>query len=387
MALVMTRKTTRRRVLMGVGASTTIGVAGCLGGTRGSGGNNSSGDGSAASGSSGNSSTSGGAQQAASGPLTADGSSTVYPITSDGAAVWNSNPPADDEEYWGPSQYGFDTNKPMAEFFTGIYGLDPYQVNVGLSHSGTGIEKVMNGQVDIADSSAPVQDELPERDSYKNFTDHVVGVDGQPVVVSKPIYDAGVTKLTGEQLKAIYKGEITNWSNVDGYSGPDKEIQAICRADGSGTDTAFRANLFGNPDAPIKCDSRIGQNQQVRTTVQQSDNAIAYMALAFVGGQAPAVALELDGTTYELGKNLGSKGYPLSRDLHCYTWKGTSKKEAAFINMLLTEYGQKQFVEANDYFKLPPDRRKEQRSKLPEPDQQINYGASDNSSGDGNSSS
>jgi phosphate transport system substrate-binding protein len=393
MVPMMSRKATRRRVLMGVGASTTIGVAGCLGGGSNTGGNG-SGNGSAANGSSGNSSTSGGAQQAASEPLTADGSSTVYPITSNGASVWNSNPPADDEEYWGPGQYGFQTNKRMGDFFAGIYGFEgsgesqpPFSVNVGLSHSGTGIEKLMNGQVDIGDSSAPVQDELPERQNYQNFTDHVVGVDGQPVVVSKPIYDAGVTKLTGQQLRRIYRGEITNWSDISSYSGPGKEIQAICRAEGSGTDTAFRANLFGSPDAPIQCDSRIGQNQQVRTTVQQSDNAIAYMALAFVGGQAPAVALELDGTTYELGKNLGAKGYPLSRDLHCYTWKGTSKKEAAFINMLLTEYGQTQFVEANDYFKLPPERRQQQRSKLPDPDQQVNYGASGNSSGGGNVSS
>ena len=382
----MTRKTTRRRVLVGVGASTMIGAAGCLGGTRNTGGSSSAEDGSAASGDGGNS-TSGGSQQAASEPLTADGSSTVYPITSNGASVWNSNPPADDEEYWGPDQYGFNTKERMADFFAGIYGFEasnesqpPFSVNVGLSHSGTGIEKLTNGQVDIGDSSAPVQDELPERKSYENFTDHVVGVDGQPVVVSKPIYDAGVTKLTGDRLKAIYEGEITDWKNVEGYSGPSKEIQAICRAEGSGTDTAFRANLFGSPDAPIKCDSRIGQNQQVRTSVQQSDNAIAYMALAFVGGQAPAVALELDGTTYKLGKNLGAKGYPLSRDLHCYTWKGTSKKEAAFINMLLTEYGQKQFVEANDYFTLPPERREKQRSKLPEPDKQVNYGASTNAS-------
>ena len=379
----MTRQTTRRRVLMGVGTGTAIGLAGCLGGS------NNAGGGSNASGgySSGGSSSGGSNQQAASEPLTADGSSTVYPITSNGAAVWNSNPPADDKEYWGPGQYGFNTQKRMADFFAGIYGFEgsgesqpPFSVNVGLSHSGTGIEKVMNGQVDIGDSSAPVQDELPERNSYQNFTDHVVGVDGQPVVVSKPIYDAGVKKLTGEQLKAIYMGEITNWQNVKGYNGPSKEIQAICRAEGSGTDTAFRANLFGSPDAPIKCDSRIGQNQQVRTTVMSADNAIAYIALAFVGGQAPAVALELNGTTYKLGKNLGAKGYPLSRDLHCYTWKGTSKKEAAFINMLLTEYGQKQFVEANDYFKLPPDRRKEERSKLPKPNQQINYGTGGNSS-------
>jgi phosphate transport system substrate-binding protein len=387
----MTHETTRRRVLIGVGASTTIGVAGCLGGGSSTGGNATGGNGSSANGSGG--SSSGGTQKGDGGPLTADGSSTVYPITSNGASVWNSNPPADDEEYWGPGQYGFDTNKRMADFFADIYGFEasgegqpPFSVNVGLSHSGTGIEKLMNEQVDIGNSSAPVKDELPERKSYENFTDHVVGVDGQPVVVSKPIYDAGVTKLTGKQLKAIYKGEITNWRSVDGYSGPSKEIQVICRAEGSGTDTAFRANLFGSPDAPIKCDSRIGQNQQVRTTVQQSDNAIAYMALAFVGGQVPAVALELDGTTYKLGKNLGSKDYPLSRDLHCYTWKGTSKKEAAFINMLLTEYGQKQFVAANDYFTLPPERRRQQRSKLPDPDQQVNYGGG-NASSSGTTSS
>ena len=310
--------------------------------------------------------------QASGGPLVADGSSTVYPITSNGAAVWNSNPPASDEEYWGPGQYGISTNQPMASYWGGLYGFGgggqgqlPFYTNVGLSHSGMGITKLMNGQVDIGDSSAPVQDELPDRNSYENFVDHVVGVDGQPVVVSRPIYEAGLQNLTGDQLRAIYRGEITNWNQLDSYSGPDKEIQAICRAEGSGTDTAFRANLFGDPDAAIECDARIGQNQQVRTTVINSNNAIAYMALAFTGGGAPAISLTLDGTTYELGRNLGAEGYPLSRDLHAYTWQDTSQKEAAFIRMLLSEYGQVNFVEANDYFKLPPGRREEERQKLP----------------------
>ena len=33
--------------------------------------------------------------------------------------------------------------------------------------------------------------------------------------------------------------------------------------------------------------------------------------------------------------------------------------------MLLSEYGQVNFVEANDYFKLPPGRREQERQKLP----------------------
>ncbi|EMA43723.1 PstS family phosphate ABC transporter substrate-binding protein [Halococcus saccharolyticus] len=392
---------------MGIGTGTAIGVAGCTGGSgNGSGGDNDSGSNASGGGNdssanasggggstSGGQGTSGGSAQQSSGALTADGSSTVYPITSDGASVWNSNPPADDGEYWGSNDEGTapgyealgSPDMPMAEFFASIYGLDPYQVNVGLSHSGTGIEKLMNDQVDIGDSSAPVQDELPERESYDDFVDHVVGVDGQPVIVSQAIADAGVTKLTGEQLRGIYTGEITNWSEIDSYSGDDKEIQNICRAEGSGTDTAFRANFLGDPNAEIACSQRIGQNQQVRSTVLNSDNAIAYIALAFTGNGAPAIALELDGTTYELGKNLGSKDYPLSRDLHCYTWQDTSPKESAFINMLLTEFGQTQFVEANDYFKLPPNRREEERSKLAEPEKDIEYSGGNASSGNASS--
>lgn len=343
----------RRRFVQAASAAGILGAAGCTGGGGGGGG-------------------SGGSDDVS--PLTADGSSTVYPITNGASSLWNGNPPASDKEYWGPSEYDIDTDQNLADYFAGLYGFEPtgerssppFLVNVALSHSGTGVKAVEEGRVNIGDSSAPVADELPDAPQSKldKFVDHVVGVDGQPVVVSKEIKEAGVTKLTGSQLKKIYTKEISNWSEV---GGPDREIQAIGRAEGSGTDTAFRANLYGNPDAPIEPDVRKGQNQQVKTLVSNSDNAIAYLALAFVEeeGDVPPIALDIGGTTYKYGKNLGAKGYPLSRDLHCYTWEDTSKKEAAFINMILTEFGQKKFVESNNYFKLPESRRKKQREKLP----------------------
>jgi phosphate transport system substrate-binding protein len=346
----------RRQFLLASGAAGTALIAGCLGSGGSSGSNNSD--------------ESGGGQ--GNKPLTAGGSSTVYPITSQASSVWNSNPPVSDQEYWPTKKYNIDTKKPLADYWAGLYGFKPaengppFRVTVGLSHSGTGLEKLMDKQIDIADSSAPVKAEFPKRDGYEKFTDHVIAVDGQPIVVSKPIYDAGVKKLTGKELKGIYMGDITNWQQIDSYKGPKKEIQTICRSEGSGTDTAFRNNLFGSPNAPIKCDVRKGQNQQVKQLVSQADNAIAYVALAFVGKQTPAVALEINGTTYKLGENLGAKGYPLSRDLHCYTWKGTSKKEAAFLRMILSKFGQESFVATNNYFKLPPKRRKNQRKKLPD---------------------
>ncbi|WP_229120513.1 PstS family phosphate ABC transporter substrate-binding protein [Halapricum desulfuricans] len=338
----------RRKFLVGSGTAGAIALAGC-----------SMGQGQEGSGTS---------------ALTADGSSTVYPITNDASGLWNGNPPADDQEYWGPSQYGIETDLNLADYWADKYGFEPteqrsvppFQVQVALSHSGTGVEAVINDRVDIGDASSTAESILgSDNEDLENIVDHVVGVDGQPIVVSREIADAGVELITGDELRAIYKGEITNWSAV---GGPDKEIYAIGRSEDSGTDTAFRSNLYGDPDAPISPDTRKGQNQQVKTLVEQNDNAIAYIALAFVepDGPTPPIDLELDGTVYSYGDNLGAEGYPLSRDLHAYTYDGTSEKEAAFINMLLSEFGQTNFVEPNNYFKIPPERREAEREKLPD---------------------
>src|SRR6056297_1013027 len=117
----MTRKAVgRRSFLVGVGTSSVAMLAGCIGGGEGS--------------------------ENGVTTLKAGGSSTVYPITSDGASVWSSNPPADDEEYWGPGQYNISTDQRMADYWAGLYGFEPtdgsgppFEVSVGLSHSGTGL--------------------------------------------------------------------------------------------------------------------------------------------------------------------------------------------------------------------------------------------------------
>ncbi|KAA9410845.1 phosphate ABC transporter substrate-binding protein [Haloarcula hispanica] len=306
--------------------------------------------------------------------LESGGSSTVYPIANTAASYWNANRPASDTEYWPHGEYDIDTDQNLADYWAGLYGFEaggedgpPFQFTVGLSHSGTGVEKVMNGQNDIGNSSGNVEDELPDRDSYEQFVDHVVGVDGQPLVVSQEIADAGVEQITGDQLKSLYKGEITNWSEL---GGPDREIQVLGRVKGSGTRTSFVSNVFGNPEEDTSVANRYGQNQRLAQAIAQADNAISYLALAFIDtdGLAP-IALEWEGTTYSYQDDqngLDSKAYPLSRDLHMYTWEGTSEKEAAVVNMILSDFGQDTFVAPNNYFKLGSRRREEERAKLPD---------------------
>jgi len=359
----------RRKFVAATGAAGVAAVAGC------SSGSSSGDDGSGGETESGQETTQGGGQsnQMDTSVLTGDGSSTVFPITNTAASYWNSNPEAGDGDYW-PSEWAeeYGTDMRLADYFASQYGYEatgersspPFRVSIALSHSGTGIEGVMEGRVDIGDASSSAASELGEdHEELDNFVDHVVGVDGQPIVVSREIADAGLESISIDELRGIYKGDITNWSEV---GGPDRDILALGRAEGSGTDTAFRNNVYGDPEEPISPDQRFGQNQQLQQAVTQADNAIAYIALAFVepDGGTPPIGLEIDGALYEYGKNLGAQDYPLSRDLHAYTFEDTSRKEAAFINFCLSDFGQETFVAGNNYFQLPADRLETQREKV-----------------------
>jgi phosphate transport system substrate-binding protein len=323
--------------------------------------------------------------------LNAEGSSTVYPISNKGSSYWNANAPPSDGEYWGsndestvPGWGEIKTDKKLADYFAGLYGFEetdqrsnpPYNTTVSLSHSGTGCKAVRDELVDIGNSSGPITAELDISDSEaeEKFVDHVVGRDGQPVVVSSDIYDNGVQQLTGKQIKKIYQDEITNWSEV---GGPDKEIFVIGRAEGSGTDTAFRLNMLGSADAAMPgVDSRFGQNQQVAEAVSNNDGAIAYMALAFTSESVQPIAIDFDGTVYKPNKDakntIFDSSYPLNRDLHMYTRitedtpSGTDMREGAFLNMFLTKFGQIVFVEQNNYIPLPTKDIEAEAEKLPD---------------------
>ncbi len=76
------------------------------------------------------------------------------------------------------------------------------------------------------------------KDSEKEFgmTEAVLAYDGIAVVVN-PAVD--VDAMTMEQVQ-IFKGEITDWSEVGGTAGP---IAVVSREDGSGTRGAFEESL------------------------------------------------------------------------------------------------------------------------------------------------
>ncbi|WP_436928697.1 PstS family phosphate ABC transporter substrate-binding protein [Halosimplex halobium] len=394
-------RVTRRKFLLTSGAIGAAGLAGCAGGgdeatdTPEPSGDGGSSDGSGGSSGDGSDSSDGsdGSSSSPNEPslLTGEGSSTVYPIANKGASYWNGNAPPSDGEYWGSNDEGsvpgwseIETDQHLADYFASQYGFEPtgersnppYRATIGLSHSGTGCEAVTDGLVDIGNSSGPITAELgwSEEKRDEEVVDHVLGRDGQPIVVSRDIYDAGIDQLTAEQVRKIYQDEITNWSEI---GGPDQEIFCIGRAVGSGTDTSFRLNMLGDAEAEMPgVDTRQGQNQGVAQLVRQNEGAIAYMALAFTGEQVQPIALEFDGTVYQTSKDaentIFDSSYPLNRDLHMYTKiteetpSGTDNREGAFMRMFLTQFGQRVFVEDNNYIPLPTADLEAELEKLPD---------------------
>ena len=400
----------RRKFIVTSGAIGAAGLAGCTGSQDG--GDGSSGDGSdgssggstpteapestptEASGDGSSSSDGGDGSSMDTSLLNAEGSSTVYPISNKGSSYWNSNAPPSDGEYWGSNDEGsvagwdeIQTDMLLADYFAQMFGFEPteqrseppFPTTVGLSHSGTGCEAVVDGLVDIGNSSGPITAELDwsEEKADETVVDHVVGRDGQPVVVSQDVHEAGIQQLTGEQIRAIFQGEVSNWNELEGID-YDQEIYVIGRAEGSGTDTSFRLNMLGDADAPMEVDTRKGQNQQVAQLVQQNEGAIAYMALAFTSESVIPIAINFEGTTYQVDPDaentIFDSEYPLNRDLHMYTTitddtpEGTDMREAAFLNMFLTDFGQAVFVESVEYIPLPTADIESEFEKLPAQD-------------------
>ena len=96
--------------------------------------------------------------------------------------------------------------------------------------SGSGIQAVLEGRCDIGLSSRDLKDE-----EKAELVGTIVAIDGIAVIVNpqNPVKDLSV-----EQIAALYKGKITNWSEVGGKDAP---VVLIGREAASGTRDGFEA--------------------------------------------------------------------------------------------------------------------------------------------------
>ena len=194
--------------------------------------------------------------------------------------------------------------------------------------SSAGIEAVANGTADIATSS---RDLTPEEEGHE-LVATVVAHDGIAVIVNP---DNDVPGLTAAQLRDIYAGRVTNWSEV---GGPDLAIQVVNRDEASGTREAFRTIVMGDV-AFDRSAAVLPGTGQVRDVVSRTPGAIGYISIGFVESEHASTsvrAVPVDGVE-ATEESVEDGSYPISRELYLFT-NGDPRGEAYdYISYLLSE--------------------------------------------------
>ena len=168
----------------------------------------------------------------------------------------------------------------IAALTEGFAEIEPdVTVSYDPTGSGAGITGATDKTLDIGLSSRALKDD--EKNDVDGTT---VALDGIAIIVNK---DSKVADLTVDQLKQMFTGEITNWSEV---GGDDGEIVLIGREAGSGTRDGFESIV----DVKDSCKyaQELTATGAVISAVEANPLAIGYASLSAVGDTVAMVTVE-----------------------------------------------------------------------------------------------
>ncbi len=212
------------------------------------------------------------------------------------------------------------------EVYTELSGTT---INYNPTGSGSGITAVTEGRCDIGLASRDLKDEEVEA----GLTGHVVAIDGIAIIVNP---ENKVADLSVDQIKQLYTGEITDWSEVGGDAG---EVVVIGREAGSGTRDGFE-EVVGAADA-CQYNQELTSTGAVIAAVASNPNAIGYASLSAVDDTVKAVTV--DGVECS-EETIQSGTYAVQRNFNMVTNDNAelSPEAEAFLNWALS-------AEADEY--------------------------------------
>jgi phosphate transport system substrate-binding protein len=229
---------------------------------------------------------------------------------------------------------GSSTVLPIAQKAAEVYMEQNSDVNISVrgGGSGNGIAALIDGAVDIADASrfvkqAEVQAAV-ENGIYP--VPHRVAMDGIAVVVN-PVNS--VEELSLEDIKSIYTGEATNWSE---FGGPDMEIVVVSRDSSSGTFEVFNEITLGK-ERLTKAALLQASNGAVAGVVSDTEGAIGYVGLGYLSDSLKAVKVN---GVLPSNATVASGEFPIARPLFMFTDGWPEGLTARFINFILSAEGQ-----------------------------------------------
>ena len=186
--------------------------------------------------------------------------------------------------------------------------------------SGTGLSDVEKGAVQIGMSDVFAQERATATTNYSDLVDNQVAVVPFTLVVSQDIASQ-VENLTTQQIKDIYAGNVTNWSQV---GGPNEPITVVVRTKTSGTRATFDKFVLSDPkqlnDEPASAQTA-DKTSELVTDITNSHGAIGYTGTSFVLDQTQAgkiFPICIDGLGATRG-NINAGTYKFWNIEHAYT--------------------------------------------------------------------
>jgi phosphate transport system substrate-binding protein len=261
-------------------------------------------------------STSPSAKSSLTGTVSADGSSTVFPITE-----------AIGEEFKKEN--------------SGV------QVVVGSSGTGGGFKKFCNDETDISDASRPIKvDDAEEGVKCKakgiEYTELQVANDGLAVVVNKD--NTFAECLTVAELKKIWEphSKIKNWKDVRaGF--PDQALRLYGPGTDSGTFDFFTKEINGEEDASRTDYTASEDDNTLVQGVAGQKGGLGYFGFAYYSSNTDKLNLvgvdSGSGCVLPSDETVKSNTYkPLSRPLFIYVKKSALSKPVvkAFVDFYLS---------------------------------------------------
>ena len=225
-------------------------------------------------------------------------------------------------------------NKAVTEYSDDNPGIT---IKVSPVGSGVGLQQLIDQKVDIALSSRfATKEELrkaAEKDIYlvpfRMAYDYVI-----PVVNPRN----QVKDLSVQQLKDIYTGKITNWSEV---GGKDIPISVVSRETTSGTASLWAEKILQH-EIPINTAKIVTSNADMVSGVSLDKQAIGYISRGYLNIYLKPVSIDGTYATVERAINghyllhrtlfLFTRGWPQGEILKYINFIVNSKKGQEIIN-------------------------------------------------------
>ncbi len=242
---------------------------------------------------------------------------------------------------------GSDTMLDVAQAWAERYQVVNPAVAVAVSGggSGVGIASMIDGTVDIANSSRPMTEGEIEaaRANGNDPVEHIVGYDALAVFLHR---NNPINSMTLEQVADVYAegGRAERWSDlgVTVPGCPSDEIIRVSRQNSSGTYAYFRDSALARREYKLGALSMNGSSEVV-DLVENTPCAIGYSGLAYAteGVKLPCIAAELGGECITPSiATATDHTYPIARPLYMYTAGVAQGDVAAYLNWIMSDEGQ-----------------------------------------------